>query len=81
MATQLWREIAAAFEMKQVFQYHGMGRTGSVRPHLLKGIWYRPRWLLNGGVWSIAADAFLGSGITGRVRALLGRLPLKRLYS
>jgi len=74
MGRRLWHQIASNYHMQQVFRDHASGCDRELRPHLVKGIWHNPSWLLNRGVWSIGGDAFLGVRLVGQLRSLARRL-------
>jgi glycosyltransferase involved in cell wall biosynthesis len=74
MGLRLWRQVASGYDMQQMFRCHEAGHVRELRPHLVRGIWHDPSWLLNRGVWSIGANAFLGTSLAGRLRSLTRRL-------
>ena len=73
-AARLRRRTLSNSVMGAVFSAHACRDRSQVRQMLPAGVFADPRWLLNLGVWSIAADAFLGPKITAPVRGVYHRL-------
>ena len=56
----LLRQLLAREHMRRVFAAAGSGDLAELRAHLWAGLYQDPRWLLNRGVWALAARALLG---------------------
>lgn len=68
---RLRRDALAQAAMEKVFACHAAGDLAGVRALLPTGVTAQPKWLLNRGVWAIAADAYLGARLTNRLREAL----------
>lgn len=71
--SRLRRRVLSLSTMGVVFSAHAAGDHRRVRQLLPTGVSADPHWLLNPGVWSIAADAFLGQQLTTPLRRTLRR--------
>jgi hypothetical protein len=65
---RLQRRVVSALAAGQTFRRSAARNPSDVRHLLLLAIRKDPKWLLNGGVWSIAAETFLGQRAAGRLR-------------
>jgi glycosyltransferase involved in cell wall biosynthesis len=71
---RLKRSVLSTAAMRTVFTSYCKEDFDTVRSVLPVGIWSAPRWLLNRGVWSIMADAYLGQKMTSDLRNTFRRL-------
>lgn len=67
-ASRLRRSVLSKSVMGTVFSAHAAGDHKTVRQLLPSGVYADPTWLLNRGVWSIAAHAYLGAKIATPLR-------------
>lgn len=70
---QLRRRVLAKSVMGTVFSAHAARDYVRVRQLLPTGLGADPKWLLNLGVWSIAADAYLGPRVTAGLHNAIRR--------
>jgi GT2 family glycosyltransferase len=68
VAPALEAQAVAHFHIARAFTCHLRHDLGGTRHHLLRALRHNPRWLRNGGVRSVGADAFLGSAAADRLR-------------
>ena len=57
---QVRRALRSRVHMRRVFAAARRGDLKELQAHLWAGIYQDPRWMLNRGVWSLAARALLG---------------------
>jgi hypothetical protein len=71
---ELRRRVLSDTVMGKVFAAHAAGDRAEVRRLMPTGVRANPRWLMNRGVWSIAAEAYLGSKVAAAPRRLARQL-------
>jgi glycosyltransferase involved in cell wall biosynthesis len=71
--SRIRRRVLATAAMKTVFECARGEDFDTVRSVLPVGVQAAPEWLVNRGVWSTMADAFLGQNVAAGLRNVIGK--------
>ena len=73
MRQQLWRRVASCYHVRRALQGGEVNCARAVRAHLLKGIWYDPRWLGDRSVLYHSVGMLLGWRVADWLRRITRR--------